>query len=138
MKTMNVKVSRLIPARPAEVYDVWIDPTSPGGPWHGNKRLIIDVEVDGLFHHAVEHEGREWAHYGRFLTLDRGVLVEHTWMSEATKGIESTVRVRFEPRDGGTEVTIVHENLPDDELGRSHEGGWTWMLDVLQKRFGAR
>lgn len=30
------------------------------------------------------------------------------------------------------------ENLPDDELGRSHEGGWTWILEMLAKKHAAR
>jgi uncharacterized protein YndB with AHSA1/START domain len=138
MKLINVKVSRLIKAKPAEVFDVWVDPKQPGGPWHGPERVLIDVKVDGLFYHCVKWEGREWAHYGRFVVVERGARLEHTWMSEATKGIESMVRVHFEPKDGGTEVTLVHENIPDDELGRGHETGWTWMLDEMQKKYAAR
>jgi len=32
-------------------------------------------------------------------------------------------------------VTLKHATVPDDELGRSHEAGWTWYLDALSRRF---
>jgi uncharacterized protein YndB with AHSA1/START domain len=135
MKTFDLTVSRTIPASPAEVYDAWLDPDSPGGLWYGVARVILNPVVDGLFYHAVEHEGRTWPHYGRFIRLDRGRTLEHTWMSEGTRGLESTVTVTFAAGDGGTEVTLHHANVPDDDLGRQHQGGWSWYLDALAKRF---
>jgi uncharacterized protein YndB with AHSA1/START domain len=135
VQTFEVTVSRLIRGRAEEVFDAWLDRSSPGGLWFGVERAIVNPVVDGLFYHAVQHEGRSWAHYGRFIRLDRGRRLEHTWMSEATRGLESVVTITFEPRDGGTEVTLHHANLPDDDLGHSHEGGWTWYLDVLVKKF---
>ena len=133
--TMEVTVSRQIQGAPEAVYDAWLNPNSPGGLWFGVERAILDVAVDGLFFHSVKHEGRSWAHYGRFVALDRGLRIEHTWVSEATKGLESVVTVTLVPKDGGTEVTLRHVNIPDDDQGREHEGGWTWYLDVLSKRF---
>jgi uncharacterized protein YndB with AHSA1/START domain len=56
-------------------------------------------------------------------------------MSEATRGLESVVSITLERRDGGTEVTLRHSNLPDDEMGRQHKDGWSWYLDVLVQRF---
>jgi len=88
MELTEITVTRMIPATPEEVYDVWVDPKSPGGPWHGAARLIVNPVVDGLFYFAVNHEGRVWPHYGRFVKLERPKLVEYTWMSEATKGAE--------------------------------------------------
>jgi uncharacterized protein YndB with AHSA1/START domain len=135
MKTIDLSVSRTIPGPPEEVYDVWLDTTKPGGIWFGVERAIINLAVDGLFYHSVKHENRSWAHYGRFLRLDRGRAIEHTWMSEATRGLESVVTVTLERRDGGTEVTLRHSNLPDDEMGRQHKEGWSWYLDLLVQRF---
>lgn len=134
MKKFDVKVSRTIPATPDQVYDVWLDSKSPGGPWFGNKRVILNPVVDGLFYHCVEHAGREWAHYGRFVALDKPRRIEHTWMSEATHGIESTVTVTLEPRGKTTEVTIHHTDLPDDEMGRGHEAGWKFVLGAIAER----
>jgi hypothetical protein len=91
--------------------------------------------VDGLFYHVVKHQGRLWAHYGRFVRLDRGRLIEHTWMSEATRGLETVVTVTLEPHNEDTHVTLHHANLADDEMGRGHKDGWTWYLKLLAERF---
>ena len=130
-KTTDLRVSRTIPAAPERVYDVWLDHTSPGGPWYGSKKVIIDVEVDGLFFHAMEWEGRTFAHYGRFLTLERGKRIEHTWMSPATQGLETVVDITLEKRGADTVLTIDHRGVPDDEMGRHHAQGWTWIADAL-------
>lgn len=135
MNCIELEVSRTIPASPGEVFDVWIDPKSPGGPWFGPGKVILNAVVDGLFYHSVTHEGREWAHYGRFVRLERGKVIEHTWMSEATKGIESVVTVTLEARGHDTLLTLRHTGVPDDELGRSHEGGWQYIVGAIAERF---
>jgi uncharacterized protein YndB with AHSA1/START domain len=134
MKTIDVTVSRLIPGAAAEVCDVWLDPACPGSPWHGAKKVIANPVVDGLFYWGHESSGRLFAHYGRFLRVDRGKLLEYTWMSENTHGLESRVEISFEARKGGTQVTIVHRGLPDDEDGRNHEKGWAYFLGLLENR----
>ncbi len=70
--TTELTVTRMISAPPQDVYDVWIDPKSPGGPWYGAAKAIVNATVDGLFYHAMEFEGRNWPHYGRFTKLERG------------------------------------------------------------------
>jgi uncharacterized protein YndB with AHSA1/START domain len=135
MKLTDLTITRTIPAPAGDVFDVWMDPKSPGGPWHGAARLILDPVVDGLFYFAVNHQGRDWAHYGRFVLIDRPQQVEYTWMSEATKGVESVVSITFESRAGQTEVTLRHTGVPDDEMGRQHQEGWTWVLSMLSERF---
>lgn len=135
MKTFDLTVSRTIHGSADEVFDVWLDPKSPGGLWFGVERVIANPVVDGLFYHAVKHEGRLWPHYGRFIRLDRGRVIEHTWMSEATQGLESIVTITLAPQGEHTEVTLHHANVPDDDMGRSHKEGWTSYLNALAERF---
>jgi uncharacterized protein YndB with AHSA1/START domain len=92
--------------------------------------VILKPVVDGLYYIAVKHEGRIWPHYGRSLKINRPQLVEYTWMSEGTKGVGSIVTVAMEPRGGETEVTLRHSGLPDDDMGRQHLEGWTWILST--------
>lgn len=138
MNLTDVTVTRTIPASPENVFDLWINPKSPGGPWFGAERVILNAVVDGLFYSAVKHEGRIWPHYGPFVRLERPRLVEHTWVSEATKGVESIVTLMMEPRGGETEVTLRHSGVPDDEMGRRHKDGWTWILSALAEGLAAR
>jgi uncharacterized protein YndB with AHSA1/START domain len=137
MKLIDVTVTRTIPAPAGNVFDVWMDPQSPGGPWFGAARLIINPVVDGLFYLAVNHEGRVWPHYGRFIAVDRPRRAAYTWVSEATQGVESTVSVTFDARGNQTEVTLHHSGLPDDEMGRRHEGGWNFVLSTFAGRFAS-
>jgi uncharacterized protein YndB with AHSA1/START domain len=140
MRPTEVTVSRAVAAAPAKVFDVWMDPSSPGGPWAGVSRLVLKPAVDGLFNFGVEHEGRTWPHYGRFLRIERpgegkpGV-AEYTWVSEATLGWESVVTVTFQALGEETEVTLRHSNLPNEAMGERHKEGWTWLLDMLAERF---
>ena len=138
MNLTDVTVTRTIPASPENVYDLWINPKSPGGPWFGAERVILNPVVDGLFYWLVKHEGRTWPHYGRFLRLEWPRVVEYTWMSEGTKGAESIVTLTMEPRGGETEVTLRHSGVPDDEMGRRHKDGWTWILNALAEGLAAR
>lgn len=138
MRLTEITVTRTIPASAEKIFDVWIDPKSPGGPWFGGERVIVNPAVDGLFYLAVKHEGRVWPHYGRFLELDRPRKIAFTWVSEATKGVESVVTLAMEPRGAETEVTLHHANLPDDEMGRQHKDGWTWILSKLAEGLASR
>jgi uncharacterized protein YndB with AHSA1/START domain len=138
MKLTEITVSRTISASAEKVFDVWIDPKIPGGPWFGADRVILNPVVDGLFYLAVKHEGRTWPHFGRFLQIDRPRVVEYTWMSEGTKGAESIVTVTLEPRGEQTEVTLLHSGVPDDEMGRKHKDGWAWVLSALAESLASR
>ncbi len=142
MKLTDLECTRQISATPDEVYDVWIDPTSPGGPWYSpqtggmTSKILFTAKVDGLFYHRVTNLGRTWAHYGRFTALERGKLAVHTWVGEHTKGVESMVSTTFEARDGGTLVTLRHTGVPDDDEGRGHIQGWKWCLGMLADKLG--
>lgn len=138
MNLTDITVTRTIPAPAEKVFDVWIDPKSPGGPWFGADRVILNPVLDGLFYLAAKHQGRTWPHYGRFLEIDRPRRIEYTWMSEGTKGSESIVTLTFEPHGNDTEVTLRHSGVPDDETGLKHKDGWAWVLDMLAQGMAAR
>jgi uncharacterized protein YndB with AHSA1/START domain len=138
MNFTDITVNRTIPASAEKIYDVWIDPKSPGGPWHGAERVIFNPMVDGLYYLAIKHEGRIWPHYGRFTKMERPHLVEFTWMSEGTKGAESVVTVTLQQNGDQTDVTLRHAGVPDDELGHQHKEGWTWILNALADALAAR
>jgi uncharacterized protein YndB with AHSA1/START domain len=134
-KTIEPTVNRTIEASPTELFDVWLDPKNPGGPWFGAAKAIVNPVVDGLFYHLVHFENHDWAHYGRFIALDRPRRIQHTWVSEATRGVESIVTLTLEAQGDQTLVKIHHANVPDDTMGRRHEEGWGYVLGALADRF---
>ncbi len=135
IKQLDIVVSRTISASPEEVYDAWLNPDVPGTIWNDCEQLILQPKVDGLFYHVVEHAGRLWPHYGRFIALERGRTIKHTWMSEATHGLESVVTITFTRENGHTRFSLEHSGLPDDEMGHSHEKGWNYIASQLAARF---
>ena len=44
---------------------------------------------------------------------------------------ESLVTFLLEPIDGGTRLTLIHAKLPDEAACKSHEQGWSGLLDKL-------
>ncbi|HVV52797.1 MAG TPA: SRPBCC domain-containing protein [Polyangia bacterium] len=136
-KTMELKLTRTIPATPAEVFGAWLDPTHPGNPWTGARKVILDARIDGLFFFATAKDP-SWPHYGRFLEIARNRRLQYTWMSPFTRGLESTVTVTFQAQGDDTLLTLTHAGLPDDEHGRVHEGGWNGCLGTFVDRFAPR
>ena len=138
-KLFDLTVSRTIDAAPADVFDAWVDPAKVSA-WFGTARVIMNPVVDGLYYISVKHQGRTYPHYGRFLRIERPRLVEQTWMSEGTHGLESIVTFSIEPRGGGrsSDVTIRHTGLPDEKERRSHQEGWTSLLEALARQVEKR
>jgi len=133
--TIEINLKRTIDASPEEVFEAWLDQTSPGSPWHGVPKAILNPpKVDSLFYSMYLLEGREIAHYGRFVSLEKPRRIQHTWVSEGTHGMESMVTLTFEGADGKTQVHVHHANLPDDQGGRHHENAWTYVLGRMAAR----
>jgi uncharacterized protein YndB with AHSA1/START domain len=132
MKTIELQLTRTIPASPVEVFDGWLDPKCPGTPWNEAAKLVLDGLYYWLF---INEAGEGKPHYGRFTILDRPSKVQYTWMSLHTRGLESLVTVTFQKKGEDTLLTLRHENLPDDEYGRGHEKGWGSLLSQFADRF---
>jgi uncharacterized protein YndB with AHSA1/START domain len=132
MKTIEVKVERTICAPPAEVFDAWLDPKTPGTPWNMAEKLLLNPQLDGFFYWLIKGN----SHYGRFTEMERGTRLQHTWMSRSTLGEESIVTLTFEKQGEGTRMTLVHSGLPDTDGGRRHEKGWKYFLDIFPEQFG--
>ncbi|HEY3456580.1 MAG TPA: SRPBCC family protein [Bryobacteraceae bacterium] len=101
--------------------------------WHRSKNRKSSCGRPFLYRRKTRRTNL--AHYGRFVQIERPRHVEYTWVSEATKGLESIVAVTFETRGDQTEVTLRHSGVPDDDMGRQHKEGWTWVLSMLAERF---
>jgi uncharacterized protein YndB with AHSA1/START domain len=134
MKNLEIKVERIIPASPEEVYDAWLNPNTPGTPWNISDKLLLNPEVDGFFY--WRHKGTP--HYGRFTETARPSRLQHTWVSPNTLGEETTVTVSFENHEDGTRMTLVHTDLPNAELAEAHENGWAFFCGPFADQFGAK
>jgi len=69
--------------------------------------------------------------------LETAPLGTEPGMLPRTAERQSLVTFRLEPFDGGTELTLTHERLPDEPARASHEHGWNGLLDKLPVFLGA-
>ena len=128
----EITVERVIAASPPEVFDAWLDPTIPGAFGHENEKLIVDLKVDGLWYWLSLGST---PHYGRFIEIKRPARIEHSWMSPNTLGRDSTVTVTFQKKGDSTLMTIHHSGLPNTEMAKAHESGWTSIMKKFEKTF---
>ncbi|HET7842867.1 MAG TPA: SRPBCC domain-containing protein [Xanthomonadales bacterium] len=138
MGAFRADVARRYGAPPAKVFAAWTDPASASKWLASGGEVVMNPQVGGLFYVNMVYEGNKYPHYGRYLRVERDRVLEFTWVSEGTKGKESVVTVTFEPAGSGTKLTLAHEGLPDEENAKSHEGGWTELLEAMAKEFATQ
>lgn len=129
-----LKVTRLIRATPARLFDAWTTPEQLM-KWWGPRpvtcsRATVDLRVGGAYLIGNRlPDGREVVITGVFEEIEVPHRLVYSW-SMGT-GEHSRVTVRFEPRGAATEVIIEHERIPDEATRTGHEHGWFGCLDGL-------
>ncbi len=56
----------------------------------------------------------------------------------AFSGHMGAVTVTLEQKGAGTLLTLRHADLPDDDMGRQHQGGWQFVVGAIEARFAKR
>jgi len=134
MGAFRTDVARTYEAKPERVFDAWTNQASVKAWLASGEKAIVDARVDGLFYIAMPWKERLFAHYGRYLRLEKPRLIEFTWVSEGTEGKESIVTIELVARGAATELRLSHIGLPTEESAASHKGGWSEFLDGLVER----
>lgn len=138
----SVTLVRRIRARPEIVFDAIT--TAEGivhwwGPDAGPVLVAeMDVRVGGRYRVRFRLlDGSEHESSGTFLELVRPEVAVFSW--RWTGGMEdpgeSRLEMRLRPINEGTELTLTHSQLHDDETSRSHEQGWAGALEKLATYF---
>ena len=129
-----IRLQRLLPASPQEVFDAWTDPKSlqqwfcPGTVSLAS--VDLDVRVGGHFRIVMRDETKDLLHTGTYREIDPPQRLVFTWRSSGTYDQETLVTVELHPRGTKTELVLTHERLPDASSAGKHEEGWQ---DVVRK-----
>jgi len=142
---ITLVVRRTIKASAARVFEAWTQPEQLR-QWWGPRPVTcsaaeLDVRVGGTYRIGnLLPDGRVLWISGTFEIVEPAHRLVYTWEIERepfSPGERSRVTVRFEPREAGTEVIVVHERIDSVETRSDHEKGWNGCLENLEALFAA-
>ncbi|MBM3550129.1 MAG: SRPBCC domain-containing protein [Alphaproteobacteria bacterium] len=138
----SVTLVRRIKARPAIVFDALTTPEGIGHWWGPDPGPVLlaetDLRVGGQFKVRFrmlddsEHESS-----GEYLEVvpPKRLAMTWRWVGDEDSGGESHLAFDLRAIPEGTELTLTHSRLHDDDSARGHEGGWSGALDKLVRHF---
>ena len=136
-RPFQISVERDMAASPEALYEAW---TRRFDAWFAAPGTVqAQGEVETPFFFEVHAGGARHPHYGRFLRLEPGRLVELTWVTGAggTQGAETVVTVELEPAASGTHLRLRHAGFANEESARGHEQAWPHVLTHLDETLQA-
>jgi len=139
----SVTIVRRIKAPPAKVWAAITQPEQMMQWWGPDAgptlSVVADVRPGGRFSVVFRLlNGGEHNPTGIYQEVVPQKRLAFTWDLPGKLERESLVTFRLEPFDGGTELTLTHEYLPDEEARKSHEEGWSGLLNKLPVFLGDR
>ena len=137
----TLTLERRLAAAPERVFD-FVTKTENLLKWWGPEGCHVpehqlSLEATGPWMSVMQNtEGQRFKVSGHVTHVDRPVSVGFTWAwhdETDRRGVESHVTIRLVPaQGGGTDLTITHVDLPDDETADNHNKGWTSTLNKLE------
>ena len=136
----SLTLVRRIGARPSIVFDALITPEGITRWWgpDGGPVLIaeVDARVGGSFRVRFRTvEGGEHECVGEYNTIERPerLAMSWRWLGGSEDPGKSLLEFNLREIPDGTELTLTHSQLFDEESRRNHEKGWSGSLDKLER-----
>jgi len=106
-----------LPGTPQEIYDAWMTDDGHGGMTGSPAK--VEPRVGGPF--------SAWDGYivGKTLELDPARRIVQAWRTSEfpDDAPDSRLEIKLEARNGGTRLTLIHSELPEDQV-ESYRQGW--------------
>lgn len=131
-RPFQLTIERTMAAPPPVLFRAW---TGRFDEWFASPgTMLTQTKVDTAYFFEVQHEEQRHPHYGRLLRLEHDRLVEFTWLSAGTKGIETVLTIELTPHGEGTDLRLTHAGFPDEESRKQHEEAWSSILEQLDQK----
>jgi activator of HSP90 ATPase len=129
MKKETIKQKITVPAKPIEVYEAFVDPRKHSA-FTGSKATGAG-KVGGKF--------TAWDGYisGKFLELEKGKRIVQEWITtEWPKDFPpSRFELTFKETEGGTEISMIHSDVPQEQAEDIKEGWNEFYWKPLKEYF---
>ncbi len=138
--TPSLTIKRRLNATPAEVFEAWTDPKLLM-QWFGPENVVtqevsVDARVGGGFRVVMlEDTGERHEVSGTYSEVVSNERLVFSWSWVTTPERVSQVTVTFKPDGAGTILTLLHEQLFDEQAVKGHTHGWTGSLAKLEALF---
>ena len=135
------RVNRTINAPRERVFKAWTNPETlmkwwGAGPDYHAGVAEVDLRVGGRYRLAMVHTEKNITHTvgGEYKEIDPPNKLAYTWKWETEEeggDLETLVTVEFKDAGDQTEVVLVHEQFPTEELRDNHAQGWAGCMANL-------
>jgi uncharacterized protein YndB with AHSA1/START domain len=140
----SLTLVRRIKARPSVVFDAVTTAEGIAHWWGPDAGPVLIAEADprkgGRYRVRFRKlDGSEHECSGEYLDVvwPERLVMSWRWKGGEEDPNESRLEIALRPVPEGTEMTITHSLLNDDQTRSSHTDGWTGALDKLEALFVA-
>ncbi|HET7025339.1 MAG TPA: SRPBCC domain-containing protein [Gemmatimonadales bacterium] len=135
-------MTKFIKAPRQKVYEAWTRPELLK-QWMGPQGTVVrsataDGKVGGSYRVVMESTGEgmgaagsQWIVAGKYQELVPGEKVVLSWKWENGDATDTLITVTLKEKDGGTEMTLLHERFANGDQVKSHEHGWTGSFEKM-------
>ena len=135
----TLRIERTFQAPAQAVFDAWTSEEVMRRWWQAEvgwetSEAEVDLRVGGAVRVVMRDPANDVDHGGggMYTEIEPPRRLAFTWLWDGDTR-RTLIEIDFEERDGVTTVSFVHSGLWDEEAVRAHEGGWTRLLDELER-----
>ncbi len=133
----SLTIKRRFNAAPEKVYAAWTDPEKMKR-WMGPGQVFAkhtesDPRVGGRYTIQMIVPNDEYNVSGVYREVVPNEKLVFTWAWKSTPDRESLVTLTFKDDNGGTLMTLLHEQFFDADARDRHNAGWTSTMEKLKK-----
>jgi uncharacterized protein YndB with AHSA1/START domain len=139
----TLRIERTFQAPVEAVFDAWTSAEVIRRWWQAERgwetsEAEVDLRVGGVVRVVMRDpsKGVDYGGGGTYTEIERPTRLAFTWIWDGHPR-RTLIEIDFEETDGITTVRFTHSGLWDEEAVRSHEDGWSGILDSLERALEA-